>query len=107
MPDQFVQTSTESKKQIKKAGKQERAIDHQDKMDLLGLLDDVRFRRFVWRLLEETRMFETIWEPNGSAFNFQAGRQDIGHWLWVILEQARPEAMLSIIQERQRRKESE
>jgi hypothetical protein len=101
MPEKpFVQTNTESSKQLKRAAQQERAQGEQDKLDLLGLLQDPRFRRFVWRVLGRTNMFVTIWTPNGSELNRNAGRQEIGHWLWQLLEEARPEAMLSIMEER-------
>jgi hypothetical protein len=100
MPDKFVQTSTESSKQLRRASQQVREQQDQDRIDLLGLLEDPRFRRFVWRILSMTQMFETIWTPNGSELNRNAGRQDVGHWLWLTLEEVRPEAMLSIMEER-------
>ena len=101
MPE-FVQTNTESTKQLKKAAKQEKTKQEQDQLDVHALLGDPRFRRFVWRVLEKTKMFETIWDPNGSRLNYNSGAQDIGHWLWELLENARPDVMLDILAERQR-----
>lgn len=105
MPE-FVQTNTESKKQLKKITKTIQQRQAEDREDVLMLLDEPRFRRFIWRLFEHTQMFESIWDPNGSKMNYNSGRQDFGHWLWEILEDARPEAMLEILKERQHRKES-
>lgn len=100
MPEKFVQTSTESRRQLKEAKKQERTQADQDKFDLQGLLDDPRFRRFCWRVLAETRMFEDVWDPNGSLLNKRVGAQSIGHWLWLLLDEARPDVMLAIMAER-------
>src|SRR5438045_9784787 len=101
MPE-FVQTNTESAKQLKRTAKHERERLEQDKIDIHGLLGDPRFRRFAWRILDRSNMFASIWDSNGSRLNYNSGAQDIGHWLWELLEDARPDVMLDILAERRK-----
>lgn len=99
MPKEFVQTSTESKKQLREARKQDRSQIDQDKFDLIGLCNDPRFLRFLYRIFDHVSVLKSIWHPNGSELNYRSGKQDVGHWLWEIVEEARPEVMAAIMAE--------
>jgi len=68
-------------RQIKEAGKKEKKRSLGQSEDLRFILGDARGRRFVWRVLEECRAYQSVFNTNSLITHYNAGRQDLGHWL--------------------------
>lgn len=60
--------------------------------DLRNVLSSDSGYRLVLRLLAHTRVFESIWSPSAEIHK-NAGRQDVGHFIWGEVLQASPEAL--------------
>lgn len=73
-------------------------------IELKKLLEIKSFRSFIWRLLEKTKMFESIWEQS-AKIHFNAGQQDLGHFIWAELESADKEAVFQMMREKENIKE--
>jgi len=53
------------------------------------------------RLLSHCRIFESIWSPSAEIHR-NAGRQDVGHWIFGEIMQAAPETLMKIAQDMKR-----
>jgi hypothetical protein len=85
-------------KQVKAAKDKELRGRELEMQDLLNVLSTVSGRRFVWRLLGHCRVFETIWH-NSALIHYNAGQQDVGHWVMKEINDAAPESLLLMIKE--------
>ena len=65
--------------------KKQRTKESQERADLRQLLSTDFGRRFVWRLLGEFRLNESIWEPS-ARIHYLAGIQNCAHTIlgWVV-----------------------
>jgi len=89
------------REQVKEAGKREKWKYRQDKDDLLHLLQQKQFRRYVWRWLEYTKVFSSIWRCSAEIHRL-AGRQEMGQDMMVEVTQADPDAFLKMMKENQK-----
>lgn len=55
-------------------------------------------RRVLWRVLTHCRVFASIWDPS-SRIHYQAGRQDVGHYLIAEIDEADSEAIFTLMRE--------
>lgn len=76
--------------------KRKQALD-----DLRRILESDYGRRYVWHLLEEAKVFETIWDSS-SKIHYNAGKQDFGHMLFAEIAKARPEALFDMMKASQK-----
>lgn len=72
-------------------------------------LDDVRAvlkvpggRRLLWRLLERCKVLASVWEPS-ARIHYNAGQQDVGHYILGEVTEADPEAFLEMMRESKER----
>lgn len=79
-----------SRKQLDEAGKKEKQRDFMERDDFRKLADLPEFRRFIWRMLGRTKVFESVWSPN-AQIHYNAGQQDVGHILMGMFEEFAPE----------------
>lgn len=86
-------------KQIEKAGKRISLERENELVDIRAILDIPGGRRFLWRLLREFKLNQSIFEPN-SRIAYNSGRQDAGHFILGEIVEAQPEAFLQMMQER-------
>lgn len=86
-------------KQVKSAGHKERLKEKDEKKDLQAVLATREGRRFLWRLLEECKVFESIWEPS-ARIHYLAGKHDFGLWLLAEVEAADKEGFIGMLKER-------
>ena len=90
--------------QVKEARKKERHARTQELMDIRALLDTPAGRRFLWRLISRCRVLESIWE--GSArIHYNAGQQDIGHFIMGEITEADAGAFIMMMQENKQTEE--
>lgn len=83
--------------QVEKASKREKITRRTQLEDLRAVLSTKSGRRFVWRLLEHCRTFESIFSPNDAIMAHGSGSQDVGHFLMAEIVQAQPEALITMM----------
>lgn len=91
---------------IRDARKRDAAKAAQQKDDLIKILEKDFGRRFVWRMLCECKVFESIWSPS-ALIHYNSGRQDVGHWLLAQVNDAQLDAILIMMTEHAKEKLNE
>lgn len=91
-------TDAADKKQIKNAEQKEKIIRDQELSDIAKIGATVEGKRFFWRLLGRCRTFETIWE-NSARIHYNAGQQDLGHFLMAEIVEANKEILFQMMTE--------
>lgn len=86
-----------SPKQDQDAAKERRKRER-ELNDMRSLLSTQAGRRFVWRLLEETKVFGSIWHPS-AAIHHNSGKQDVGHFVMGEVLAAREDALIEMMKE--------
>lgn len=66
--------------QIKNAKKKEKFARENELEDIKATLALPQAQRFVWRILERCKTFESIYEQS-ARIHYNAGQQDLGHFL--------------------------
>ncbi len=84
--------------QVKKAGDKMKLKEKIELDDLRFVLKNIEGRRVMWRLLEQCKVFETIWE-NSARIHYNAGKQDIGHYIMSEVVRANEDAFLLMMKE--------
>jgi len=85
-------------KQVNKAKRSSKDLRKQELSDLTYIMASPQGRRFVWRLLGRCRTFGSIWETS-AKIHYNAGQQDIGHFLMAELTQADEELFFNMMKE--------
>lgn len=83
--------------QVREGRKQERLRRQNELADLKAVLETPAGMRVLLRVLNKCRTFESIWHPS-ALIHFNAGQQDIGHFLLQEIVEAAPEAYLHMVQ---------
>ena len=84
--------------QVKRAGELEERSRERELNDLRVVLQSREGRRTVWRLLEKCRAFESVFEASAKIY-YNAGRQDVGHYLMAEVVEADEEALFLMMRE--------
>lgn len=87
--------------QVASAVGKERRIRTRELMDVRTVLATEEGRRFVWRVLEECKVFRTVKASDDSTTNYNAGKQDVGHFVMDEMLEARPNAFIEMMSEAQ------
>ena len=88
----FVKNSGD-KEQVKQAAQRERSRRERELNDIRELLDTAEGKRFLWRLLEYCRTFESIWDAS-ARIHYRSGQQDVGHFLMAEIVAADADALI-------------
>lgn len=90
---------------------EETAEQIQNRNDVKTVLGTKSGKRFVWRLLEYCETYRTVINPNPYLMAHNAGRQDVGHYLMMMVNDADPyllpNAMIAKLKETRKKKEEE
>lgn len=86
--------------QIATAKRKERLRRERELEDLRSVLGSPAGRRLLWRLLGECHVFESIWRAS-AEIHFLEGKRNVGLFLLHEIHEARPEALLQMMQEAQ------
>lgn len=73
-------TNVADKDQITNAKKKEKLIRENELEDIKATLALPQAQRFIWRILERCKTFESIYEQS-ARIHYNAGQQDLGHFL--------------------------
>lgn len=79
----------------KKVEKERREIELED---LRAVLATDEGRRFIWRMISHCQVFGSVWSPN-ERIHYNAGVQDVGHWLLAEVSEADEIKILEMMQE--------
>lgn len=90
--------------QVKKRDEEFKSRKKIESLELRKLLEQKPFRDFMWRLLEHTKTFNTIWEQS-ARIHYNAGQQDIGHFLMGEIIESNEEALFQMMRENKEKKE--
>lgn len=85
--------------QVADAKRRETIARTRELEDLRAILDTPAGRRFAWRLLEHCRAFASVRGATDAHTNYNAGRQDVGHFVLAEITEARPAALLQMMQD--------
>ena len=88
------------KEKIKKCERIEQSEDAQEEMlnDLKIVLDTKEGRRIFWMMLARCKTFGSIMETNARVY-YNAGQQDIGHFLLAQITKADDNLFLQMMRE--------
>lgn len=93
-------TDAADKKQIKSAEQKEKIMRDRELSDIAMVASTIEGRRFLWRVLEKCRVFETIWE-NSARIHYNAGQQDLGHFVMAEIVETKKEILFQMMTENQ------
>lgn len=96
-------------RQVAHAGRKEKQARERELEDLRLILLTAEGRRFLWRVLGYCRFATDVWDPS-SRIHFNAGLQNVGHWVLAEITAADEEAFYLMMREnrdRQRRTNTE
>lgn len=93
-------------KQVKKVEEEFKTKRQIELAELKILLDNKSFRKFMWRLLGETKTFHSIWEQS-AKIHYNSGKQDFGHFLMGEISEANEEALFQMMRENKEIKKEE
>lgn len=85
-------------KQVKNAGRAEKKARELELDDLRALLATPQGRRFLWRVLGYCKFASDIWDGS-SRIHFNAGVQNVGHWILAEITAADEEAFFTMMRE--------
>ena len=77
--------------------KTDKRLDREDN-DVRKLLTQVEFRRFIWRLLTFTGVFQTSFTGNSTTF-YREGMRSVGLFILSVVMKANPMSFAQIQQE--------
>lgn len=86
------------KEQVKSAERNAEKIRDRELSDLKIVLELPEGRRFIWRLLEQCKVFESIWHPS-ALIHHNSGKQDVGHFVMSEVVEASDERLLQMMKE--------
>lgn len=98
----LVQNAADAR-QVKIAGRAE-AREREDELnDWRAVLGTESGRRLLWRILVQCRVFGSVFDPSAEKMAFNAGRQDVGHFVMGEISEADEQKLLLMMQESQAR----
>ena len=65
--------------------------------NLAAVLSTEAGQEVLWAVLGRTKILESIYVQSAEIY-YNAGRQDVGHWLLEQLEKADPRALLTLME---------
>ena len=89
-------TNAANEEQQKEASTKIKLTRESEMNDLRFILSSQQGRRFAWRFLGHCRVFASVWEPS-AKIHYNAGRQDVGHFLQSEIVEADPDMYLKMM----------
>jgi hypothetical protein len=97
--DKAVVRNAADREQVTAARKKEALTQANRDERLKRLLASEDFRGYIWEVLEECKVFESIMETSARVY-YNAGRQDVGHEIMGEIVRVSPETFIRMMQER-------
>ena len=91
-------SNAENKTQIKKAIKKVKDAEQTKDSDMRKVLNTIEGRAVISRILGRCGAFRTVVSSGGVELTYyNAGQQDLGHWLQAEMRRAHPTALAKMI----------
>lgn len=87
--------------QVKHQVSRVKRIREREMSDIRYILQSIQGRRFMWRLMEFCKPFESIWESS-ARIHYNSGKQDVGHFLMGEITEADDDKFLQMMREAKR-----
>jgi len=84
--------------QVKRATRQQKLARLQEMTDLRKLLSLPEGRRFLWRLIERCKIYQSIW-AEGTGIHFNEGQRNVGLFVMHEVIAADNTALLKMMSE--------
>lgn len=104
--DRALVRNAADRKQVGIAAKREKDDRELELADVRAVLSTVEGRRFLWRVMAHCRVFGSVFDPQATQIAFNAGRQDVGHYLMSEVTTADEQRLLEMMNESQARERS-
>ncbi|HXS30594.1 MAG TPA: hypothetical protein VN755_07150 [Steroidobacteraceae bacterium] len=91
-------------RQVKRAGRLEKERREKELADVRVVCDTEEGRRFIFRLMGHCKVFESVY---GVDLAYQAGKQDVGHYLMAEVNDANDELLFRMMREAKTAKQRE
>lgn len=85
-------------KQVEKSARREKLRRERELRDVSVILSTREGRRYLWELLAQCRVFQTIWEPS-ARIHFLEGQRNIGLKVLADINDADPTAYVTMLSE--------
>lgn len=89
---------TSDPKEVEREQRRVNVLTRQNRDDLKAVLSSRQGRRWVSRLLEATRVLQSVWDPS-SRIHWLAGRQDLGNEILRGILELDPNIYLDMLKE--------
>jgi hypothetical protein len=83
-------------KQVKKQVSREERLRRRQMDDIAAVLSSIHGRRLLWRLLTECGVFKSVHHQSGSQVYYNAGKQDVGHFLMAEVIETDPKKFMEM-----------
>lgn len=80
--------------QVGKATRTEQFQRDEELADLKHVIGTPMGRRVIWRLLSRAGAFRSTYDDHASRMAYNAGQQDVGHFILAEVSEADPEAWM-------------
>jgi hypothetical protein len=91
-------------KDVKKSEEKEKSKRERELLDLITILQLQEGRRLLWRLMSETGVFKSVWEPS-AKIHYNAGQQDFGHFIMAEIVAADQDKLFLMMSEAKKKEE--
>lgn len=91
-------------KQVKNLQSEEEKERELELADLRNVVSTPQGRRVLWRLMTHCRVFGSVFNHSGSMTYYNAGMQDVGHFIQAEVITAKKEAYFEMMRENEKGK---
>lgn len=67
--------------------------------EFVELMDDVKFRRYLWRMLAESGVFREVFTENSNRTAHSLGKRALGLWVMKDIDALCPERYSQMVRE--------
>jgi len=96
-----------NEREVKKAAQKEKDLRRQELNDIRTVLSNASGRRLMWRLLERCNTFNSVFSSELPRMSYQAGQQDLGHFLMAEIVSADENLLLKLMKDNHKKGEEE
>lgn len=90
--------------QVKGAEKAEKRAKQREMNEILTILQTSQGRQYIWRLLEKCGVYQSSFDNSGSRVYFNEGQRNIGLMILADVNDADPDAYVTMMKEAKERK---
>lgn len=95
-------TNAADEKQVSQSMTKEQRERELELADLRHILGSPQGRRVIWRILKHCRVFSSVFNHSGSMTYYNAGMQDVGHFIQAEVIEAKKEAYFEMMREHEK-----